>query len=64
MIPEDWFDRLKGYEAIFFGAVGWPQVVPDHVSLWGSLIRRPHPYRRGQMSLLLEITDPPAPVST
>src|ERR1700694_3822753 len=43
MIPEDWFDRLKGYEAIFFGAVGWPQVVPDHVSLWGSLIQ----FRRG-----------------
>jgi tartrate dehydrogenase/decarboxylase/D-malate dehydrogenase len=43
MIPEDWFERLKDYEAIFFGAVGWPKVVPDHVSLWGSLIQ----FRRG-----------------
>jgi tartrate dehydrogenase/decarboxylase/D-malate dehydrogenase len=43
MMPEDWFERLKGYEAIFFGAVGWPDVVPDHISLWGSLIQ----FRRG-----------------
>ena len=43
MMPEDWFDRLKGFDAIYFGAVGWPQVVPDHISLWGSLIQ----FRRG-----------------
>ena len=35
MMPEDWFERLKGYEAIFFGAVGWPELVPDHISLLG-----------------------------
>ncbi|WP_236795536.1 tartrate dehydrogenase [Amycolatopsis sp. GM8] len=39
MLPGDWFDRLKGFDAIFFGAVGWPDVVPDHVSLWGSLLQ-------------------------
>lgn len=39
MLPEDWFDRLRGFDAIFFGAVGWPDVVPDHVSLWGSLLQ-------------------------
>ena len=39
MMPEDWFDVLRPFDAIFFGAVGWPQVVPDHVSLWGSLIQ-------------------------
>jgi len=43
MMPEDWFDQLRGFDAIFFGAVGWPATVPDHVSLWGSLI----PFRRG-----------------
>jgi tartrate dehydrogenase/decarboxylase/D-malate dehydrogenase len=43
MMPEDWFDQLSGFDAIFFGAVGWPATVPDHVSLWGSLI----PWRRG-----------------
>jgi tartrate dehydrogenase/decarboxylase/D-malate dehydrogenase len=43
MMPEDWFERLRGQDAIFFGAVGWPAKVPDHVSLWGLLI----PFRRG-----------------
>lgn len=38
MMPEDWKDRIGGHDAIFFGAVGWPATVPDHVSLWGSLI--------------------------
>jgi tartrate dehydrogenase/decarboxylase/D-malate dehydrogenase len=39
MMPEDWFDTLSAFEAIFYGAVGWPATVPDHVSLWGSLIQ-------------------------
>ena len=39
MLPDDWKDRIGGHEAIFFGAVGWPAAVPDHVSLWGSLLR-------------------------
>ncbi len=39
MLPDDWFDRLRGFDALFFGAVGWPEVVPDHVSLWGSLLQ-------------------------
>lgn len=39
MMPDDWFEQLKGYEAIFFGAVGWPALVPDHISLWGSLLK-------------------------
>lgn len=39
MLPDDWFEQLRGYDAIFFGAVGWPDIVPDHVSLWGSLLQ-------------------------
>jgi tartrate dehydrogenase/decarboxylase/D-malate dehydrogenase len=39
MMPEDWFETLAPYDAIFYGAVGWPASVPDHVSLWGSLIQ-------------------------
>lgn len=39
MMPDDWKDRIGGHDAIFFGAVGWPATVPDHVSLWGSLIQ-------------------------
>jgi len=38
MMPEDWKEQIGGHDAIFFGAVGWPETVPDHVSLWGSLI--------------------------
>jgi tartrate dehydrogenase/decarboxylase/D-malate dehydrogenase len=38
MMPEDWKSQLARHDAIFFGAVGWPAIVPDHVSLWGSLI--------------------------
>ena len=38
MMPEDWFEQLRSFEAMFYGAVGWPATVPDHVSLWGSLI--------------------------
>ena len=39
MLPDDWKDRIGGHDAIFFGAVGWPEKIPDHVSLWGSLLR-------------------------
>jgi len=39
MMPDDWKDQLGGQEAIFFGAVGWPATVPDHISLWGSLLK-------------------------
>jgi tartrate dehydrogenase/decarboxylase/D-malate dehydrogenase len=39
MMPEDWKQQIGGHDAIFFGAVGWPQKVPDHVSLWGSLLK-------------------------
>jgi tartrate dehydrogenase/decarboxylase/D-malate dehydrogenase len=33
-IPEGGLEKLKTFDAIFFGAVGAPNV-PDHVSLWG-----------------------------
>src|SRR2546425_2308813 len=39
MMPPDWFDQLSGFAAIYYGAVGWPATVPDHLSLWGSLIQ-------------------------
>lgn len=34
MMADDGLDRLKDFDAIYFGAVGWPSV-PDDVSLWG-----------------------------
>jgi tartrate dehydrogenase/decarboxylase/D-malate dehydrogenase len=39
MMPDDWKQQLGGFDAIYFGAVGWPATVPDHVSLWGSLLK-------------------------
>jgi tartrate dehydrogenase/decarboxylase/D-malate dehydrogenase len=39
MMPADWKERIGGHDAIFFGAIGWPATVPDHVSLWGSLLK-------------------------
>jgi tartrate dehydrogenase/decarboxylase / D-malate dehydrogenase len=38
MMPSDWAEQIGGHDAIFFGAVGWPEVVPDHISLWGSIL--------------------------
>jgi tartrate dehydrogenase/decarboxylase/D-malate dehydrogenase len=37
MMPADALERLRGFDAILLGAVGFPGV-PDHVSLWGLLI--------------------------
>jgi tartrate dehydrogenase/decarboxylase / D-malate dehydrogenase len=37
MMPEDGLQQLRGFDAIYLGAVGCPGV-PDHVSLWGLLI--------------------------
>ncbi|WP_412557653.1 tartrate dehydrogenase [Thalassospira sp. MIT1370] len=39
MMPDDWKAQIGNHDAIFFGAVGWPDTVPDHISLWGSLIQ-------------------------
>ncbi|HPZ55687.1 MAG TPA: tartrate dehydrogenase [Ottowia sp.] len=39
MMPDDWKAQLEKQDAILFGAVGWPATVPDHVSLWGSLLK-------------------------
>jgi tartrate dehydrogenase/decarboxylase/D-malate dehydrogenase len=38
-MPADWKQRIGGHDCIFFGACGWPARVPDHVSLWDSLIK-------------------------
>ena len=43
MMPADWFEQLRGFDAIYFGAAGWPATVPDHISLRGSLLK----FRRG-----------------
>ena len=39
MMPDDWKNQIGSHDALFFGAVGWPEKIPDHVSLWGSLLK-------------------------
>ncbi len=39
MMPDDWKDRIGRPDALFFGAVGWPATVPDHISLWESILQ-------------------------
>ena len=38
MMPDNWKDLVGGHDAIYFGAVGWPDKIADHTSLWGSLL--------------------------
>jgi tartrate dehydrogenase/decarboxylase/D-malate dehydrogenase len=38
MCPEDAADILRKFDAVYFGAVGNPALVPDHIAVWGLLI--------------------------
>ncbi len=38
MCPEDAPDILRRFDAVYFGAVGNPALVPDHIAVWGLLI--------------------------
>jgi tartrate dehydrogenase/decarboxylase/D-malate dehydrogenase len=38
MMPEDGIETLRDFDAILLGAVGWPERVPDSVSLHGLLL--------------------------
>ncbi|WP_417714417.1 tartrate dehydrogenase [Pseudophaeobacter arcticus] len=38
MMPEDGIETLRAFDAIFLGAVGWPETVADSVSLHGLLL--------------------------
>jgi len=38
-MPADWFAQLAEFDCLYFGATGWPERVPDHVSLWDSLLK-------------------------
>jgi tartrate dehydrogenase/decarboxylase / D-malate dehydrogenase len=37
MMPEDGLEALRGFDAIYLGAIGSPEV-PDHLTLWGLLL--------------------------
>jgi tartrate dehydrogenase/decarboxylase/D-malate dehydrogenase len=34
MMPQDGLKILADYDAIFFGAIGLPDQIPDHITLW------------------------------
>lgn len=38
MMDDDGMEKLRSFDAIYLGAVGYPGV-PDHISLWGLLLR-------------------------
>jgi tartrate dehydrogenase/decarboxylase/D-malate dehydrogenase len=38
MMPGDGLKQLEGFPAIYFGACGFPALVPDHISLWGLIL--------------------------
>jgi tartrate dehydrogenase/decarboxylase / D-malate dehydrogenase len=38
MMPDDGLKTLAEFDAIYLGAVGFPSLVPDHISLWGLLL--------------------------
>ncbi|MBW7453810.1 tartrate dehydrogenase [Paenibacillus sepulcri] len=38
MMPSDGISTLRSFDQIFLGAVGMPDLVQDHISLWGLLI--------------------------
>ena len=60
MLPSDWKAQIESHDAIFFGAVGWPATVPDHISVWGSIRQRGrnprHQLHRTQIDVLIELT--------
>lgn len=39
MMPEDGLQQIEQSDAVFLGAVGDPNLVPDHISLWGLLVK-------------------------
>jgi tartrate dehydrogenase/decarboxylase/D-malate dehydrogenase len=40
MMPDDWKDKIGKHDAIYFGAVGWPAKIPDHISPGAADARR------------------------
>ncbi len=38
MMPKDALKILEGFDAIYLGAIGYPSLVPDHITLWGLLL--------------------------
>lgn len=39
MMPSDWQAQIQGHDAVYFGAVGMPDLIPDHTAVWESIIK-------------------------
>jgi tartrate dehydrogenase/decarboxylase/D-malate dehydrogenase len=66
MMPADGLDRLKRFDAIYFGAVGSKEV-PDHVSLWGlrlNICQSFDQYANVRPARVLPGIDPPLKLNT
>ena len=53
MLPNNLKRKIKKYDAIFFGAVVMPDRYPDHITLWGSLLK----FRREFDQYILKVVD-------
>ena len=53
MMSDDWKMQIGNHDAILFGAVGLPDKIPDHISLWGSLLK----FRREFDQYILKVID-------
>jgi tartrate dehydrogenase/decarboxylase/D-malate dehydrogenase len=42
-MPPNWRELIGGHDAIYFGSTGWPARMPDHISLYDSLMK----FRKG-----------------
>ena len=62
VVPDDFLSVLRPMDAILLGAVGWPAVVPDHITLAPLVTGNPGP--AGQLTelliaqVLVEIVEP------
>ena len=39
MMPLDWKDQIGQHDAIYFGAVGAPNIISDHEAVWTSILK-------------------------
>lgn len=46
MMPDDGIEQLRSYDAIFLGAIGYPSLVPDHISLHELLLKIRREFRQ------------------
>ena len=46
MLPDNGIEQLRPFDAIFMGAIGYPSLVPDHISLHELLLKIRRDFRQ------------------